>query len=494
MKHLSLKTLGNAVLTLVKKVKTLEVALKRKSKKGNPQLELQEKGVIDSGCSRHMTGNKSYLLEYEEIDGGFVAFGGDPKGGKITGMVKRTGKLDFKDVYFVKELKFNLFSVSQMCDKKNSVLFTDTECVVLSPEFKLLDENHVLLRVPRKDNMYSVDLKNIVPSGGLTYLFAKATLCDNGTKFKNKVMNQFCEMKGIKREFSVARTPQQNGVTERKNRTLIEAARTMLADSKLPTTFWAEAVNTACYVQNRVLGIKPHNKTSYELFLHPTKKCHLLAHGFRKIISYDISKEKPMSNKELESKVEDMVEEVKTKMGELFGTYKERFDFSINQIRVWVSNGSESLHPNNEDNDFLNDYYNVDATSSYETETELDRYLREPKIELRKGQSLDILQWWKVNGPRFPIVSKMARENQAMDLLGRVFDAVGYQGEKRENGFDFCSHIKLVPKSILKCPQKLDATRVAISNDFNRYSMPRDQPPLGIILKLSIEISLSLLV
>ncbi|GJV23715.1 putative ribonuclease H-like domain-containing protein [Tanacetum coccineum] len=216
---------------------------------------------------------------------------------------------------------------------------------------KLLDENHVLLRVPRNDNMYSVDLKNIVPSGGLTCLFAKAILdesnlwhrrlghinfktlnklvrgnlvrslplkifennhtcvtcqkgkqhkascktktdetseilktfingkenlidlkvkvirCDNGTEFKNKVMNQFCEMKGIKREFSVARTPQQNGVAERKNRTLIEAARTMLADSKLPTTFWVEAVNTACYVQNRVLVIKPHNKTPYKLFL-----------------------------------------------------------------------------------------------------------------------------------------------------------------------------------------------------------------------------------
>ncbi|GKE66002.1 putative ribonuclease H-like domain-containing protein, partial [Tanacetum coccineum] len=81
------------------------------------------------------------------------------------------------------------------------------------------------------------------------------------------VMNQFCEKKGIKREFSVSKTPQQNGVAERKNRTLIEAARTMLADSKLPTTFWAEAVNTACYVQNRVLVIKPQNKTPYELFL-----------------------------------------------------------------------------------------------------------------------------------------------------------------------------------------------------------------------------------
>ncbi|GJU20639.1 ribonuclease H-like domain-containing protein [Tanacetum coccineum] len=261
---------------------------------GNPQLEFQEKVVIDSGCSRHMTGNKSYLSDYKEIDVGFVAFGGDPKGGRVTGKGKiSTGKLDFDDV----------------------VLFTNTECVVLSPDFKLLDENHVLLRVPRKDNMYSVDLKNIVPSGGLTCLFAKATLdesnlwhkrlghinfktlnklvrgnlardlplkkfenshtcvaCQKGKQHKascktKTVMNQFCQMKGIKREFSIARTPQQNGVAKRKNKTLIEAARTMLADSKLPTTFWAEAVNTACYVQIRVLVINPYNKTLYELFL-----------------------------------------------------------------------------------------------------------------------------------------------------------------------------------------------------------------------------------
>ncbi|GJR10602.1 putative ribonuclease H-like domain-containing protein [Tanacetum coccineum] len=79
-------------------------------------------------------------------------------------------------------------------------------------------------------------------------------------------MDDFCREKGIKREYSVARTPQQNGVAERKNRTLIEAARTMLADSKLPTTFWAEIVSTACYVQNRVLIVKPQNKTPYELF------------------------------------------------------------------------------------------------------------------------------------------------------------------------------------------------------------------------------------
>ncbi|GKB50248.1 ribonuclease H-like domain-containing protein [Tanacetum coccineum] len=238
----------------------------------------QDKGVIDSGCSRHMTRNMSYVTNYEEIDGGYVAFGGNPKGGKITGKgTIKTGNLDFENVYFVRELKFNVFSVSKICDKKNSVLFNDTKYIVLSPNFKLIDESQVLLRVPRKKNMYSVDLKNIVPKSGLTCLFAKATSdesklwhrrlatkdetsgilmsfrtgienivdhkvkvirCDNGTEFKNSEMNQFCKKK----------------------------ARTMLADSKLPTTFWVEAVNTACYVQNRVLVFKPHNKTPYELF------------------------------------------------------------------------------------------------------------------------------------------------------------------------------------------------------------------------------------
>ncbi|GKA89454.1 putative ribonuclease H-like domain-containing protein [Tanacetum coccineum] len=154
---------------------------------GNPQQDLKNKGVIDSGCSRHMTGNRSYLTDYEEIDGGFVAFGGNSKGGKIT------------------------------------------------------------RKVPRKDNMYSVDLKNVVPQGGLTYLFEKATpdesnlwhrrlghvnfktmnklvrgnlvrgienlidlrvkviRCDNGTEFKNRVINQFCEMKGRKPALSFMR-------------------------------------------------------------------------------------------------------------------------------------------------------------------------------------------------------------------------------------------------------------------------------------------------
>ncbi|GJX26355.1 ribonuclease H-like domain-containing protein [Tanacetum coccineum] len=265
-------------------------------------------------------------LDFKKFDGGYVTFEGGAKGGKITGKgTLETGKLDFEDVYFVKELQFNLFSVSQMCDKKNSVLFTDTGYFIMSPDYKLGDESQVLLKVPRKNNMYSVDMKNIVPKESLTCLVEKATLdesmlwyrklaskdetsgilksfitqiknlvdkkvkiirCDNGTKFKNRVMSEFCEKKGIKKEFSIARTPQKNGVTERRNRILIEVARTMLADSKLPTTFWAEVVNTVCYGQNRVLVVNPHNKTPYELFRGRTPVWYIVYHNTGSILGF----------------------------------------------------------------------------------------------------------------------------------------------------------------------------------------------------------------
>ncbi|GJR22035.1 putative ribonuclease H-like domain-containing protein [Tanacetum coccineum] len=211
--------------------------------RGKPQQD--DKGFVDSGCSRHMTGNIDYLSDFKEFDGGYVAIGGGAYGGRITGKgTLKTDSLDFKDT---------------------------------------------LLKIPRKDNMYSFDMKNIVPKESLTCLVAKATLdksmlwhrrlghinfkninkfvkdnlvrglptkhfeneqtyvaclkekqhrasldkkvkiirSDNGTEFKNKVMDDFCREKGIKREYSIAKTPQQNGVAERRNMTLIEAARTI---------------------------------------------------------------------------------------------------------------------------------------------------------------------------------------------------------------------------------------------------------------------------
>ncbi|GJZ81510.1 hypothetical protein Tco_0646504 [Tanacetum coccineum] len=130
-------------------------------KKGKPQQD--DTGFVDSRCSRHITGNIAYLSDFKEFDGGYVTFGGGAHSGRISGKgTLKTDSLDFEDVYFVNELNFNLFSVSQMCDKKNYVLFTDTECLVLSPNFKLPDESHILLKIPRKDNMYSFDMKNIV--------------------------------------------------------------------------------------------------------------------------------------------------------------------------------------------------------------------------------------------------------------------------------------------------------------------------------------------
>ncbi|GJU48375.1 ribonuclease H-like domain-containing protein [Tanacetum coccineum] len=179
---------------------------------GDPQVALKDTGLFD------MTGNKSYLTDYQDYDGGFVAFARSSKGGKITGKGKiRTGKLDFEDVYFVKELKFNLFSVSQMCDRKNNVLFTKSECLILSPEFKLPDESQA---INDESKMWHRRLGHI--------------------NFKN--INKLVKgnlVRGIKRGFSNAKTPQQNGVAERKNRTLIEA----------------------------VLVTKPHNKTPYELLI-----------------------------------------------------------------------------------------------------------------------------------------------------------------------------------------------------------------------------------
>nr|GEY41251.1 hypothetical protein [Tanacetum cinerariifolium] len=102
-----------------------------------------------------------------------------------------------------------------------------------------------------KDDTSSILRNFITEIENLKDLKVKIIKCYNGGEFKNQEMNEFCTKKGIRREFGNARTPHQNGVAERRNKTLIEAAGNMLADAKLPVTFWAEAVNTACYVQNR---------------------------------------------------------------------------------------------------------------------------------------------------------------------------------------------------------------------------------------------------
>nr|GEY31327.1 hypothetical protein [Tanacetum cinerariifolium] len=136
-------------------------------------------------------------------------------------------------------------------------------CLVITDDFSIFT---LVFFLATKDETNRILKSFITEIENLVEKKVKIIRCDNGTEFKNRFMNEFYEEKCIKREYSVARTPEQNRVAERRNKTLIEAARTRLADSKLPVTFWAEAVNTACYVQNRVLVVKPHFKTPYELF------------------------------------------------------------------------------------------------------------------------------------------------------------------------------------------------------------------------------------
>nr|GFC22724.1 hypothetical protein [Tanacetum cinerariifolium] len=220
---------------------------------GSSQNNIDDKGYWDSSCSRHMTCNISYLFDYEPFDGGYVSFG---EGGcKITGKgTIKTGKLEFENVYFVKDLKHNLVrGLPTKCFENN---YTCTAC--------LKGKQHKAswtFFLKSKDETSGILKKFITEIENLKDLKVKIIRCDNGGEFRNKEMNEFCLQKGIKREFSNARTPQQNDVAERRNRTLIEAARTMLADAKIPVTFWAKAVNTTCYVQNKVLVNKSHNKT-----------------------------------------------------------------------------------------------------------------------------------------------------------------------------------------------------------------------------------------
>ncbi|GJW87116.1 putative ribonuclease H-like domain-containing protein [Tanacetum coccineum] len=186
------------------------------------------KPSADSGCSRSMTGNKEKLDDFVKIIGG------------------KQHKASYKAITAVS-------TISAPLQLLHMDLFGPTS-------IRSIDHKY-----------YSLDFITFIENQFTNKV--KAIRCDNGTEFKNFKLIELCGSKGLEGDYSNARTPQQNRVAERKNRTLIEAARTMLADSKLPTMFWTEAVSTACYVLNRVLVTKPHNKTPYELVsgkVHPS--------------------------------------------------------------------------------------------------------------------------------------------------------------------------------------------------------------------------------
>ena len=346
---------------------------------------------MDSGCSKHMTGDPSRFSSFKSKESGFVTFGDNSKG-KILGIgdIGNIYSPCIKNVLLVDNLKHNLLSISQLCDIGFRVVFESSKCSIEN-----VSTNEVIFLGVRKDNVYVIDVdsfdsknkcltvmndnswlwhrrlghasmdsisklvrKDLViglpsipfvkdklcdacqfgkqiktsfhskkeisttrplqllhidlfgPSriaslGGKYYAFVivddfsrftwvifltlKSDVLENFVKFCKNVQNEkgysitsvrsdhggefdndalelFCDDHGFNHNFSAPRTPQQNGVVERKNRTIQEMARSMLNEISLPKYFWAEAVNTSCYILNRVF-IRPNmNKTPYELW------------------------------------------------------------------------------------------------------------------------------------------------------------------------------------------------------------------------------------
>ncbi|GJS55875.1 retrovirus-related pol polyprotein from transposon TNT 1-94 [Tanacetum coccineum] len=237
---------------------------------------------LDSDCSRHMIGVKQYLHIYLKEPGPKVVFGDDSS--RDTGgysLVNCNG-ITFTRVAYVNGLKHNLISISQLCDANFKVLFTKTQRTIFN------QNDEVVLIAPRRRDVYIIDMSSFNKESN-AYFFAKASprmsiqgtprnmenlnevrvkelRSDNGTEFKNHKLEEFYDEKGISHNFSSPCTSEQNGVAERKNRTLIEAAKTMLNSAKLPKQFWGEAANTACYTQNRSIIMKRHGKTIYDVF------------------------------------------------------------------------------------------------------------------------------------------------------------------------------------------------------------------------------------
>ncbi|KAI3706163.1 hypothetical protein L1987_76421 [Smallanthus sonchifolius] len=245
-----------------------------------------------------MTGNRSILSNFRHFNGGYVAFGSDSKGGSITGQgTVSNERMSIDKDNLVRGLPNKEFQLEDHCiaclkgkqhkssHKPKTLNTNDTplkllhmdlfgpknimsmgkksNCLVITDDYTRFSWVYFLRT---KDETTEILKSYILMIENQSNQKVKIIRCDQGTEFKNHTLNCFCESKGIEWQYSAPRTPQQNGFAERRNRTLIESTRSMLADSKLPLTFWAEAVSTVCYVQNRVLIVKPLNKTPYELW------------------------------------------------------------------------------------------------------------------------------------------------------------------------------------------------------------------------------------
>ncbi|GJT22262.1 integrase, catalytic region, zinc finger, CCHC-type containing protein [Tanacetum coccineum] len=242
--------------------------------------------IIDSGCSKHMTGNLKLLTNFVEKFLGTVKFGNDQIAPILGYGDLVQGTITIKRVYYVEGFNHNLFSIGQFCDADLEVAFRKSTCYIRDLK------GNDLLTGSRGTDLYSITLQDSTTPNPIC-LMAKATSSkdetpgvlidfltlvqrglhaqvttvrtDKGTEFLNKTLHAYFAKEGIRHETSTARTPEQNGVVERRNRTLVEAARTMLSAAKVPLFFWAEAIATACFTQNRSLVIPRHEKTPYHI-------------------------------------------------------------------------------------------------------------------------------------------------------------------------------------------------------------------------------------
>ncbi|GJU44862.1 retrovirus-related pol polyprotein from transposon TNT 1-94 [Tanacetum coccineum] len=393
--------------------------------KPNVSMPLGTLFIVDSGCSKHMTGNLKLLTNFVEKFLGTVKFGNDQIAPILGYGDLVQGTITIKRVYYVEGLNHNLFSVGQFCDADLEVAFRKSTCYIrdlkgndlltgsrgtdlysitlqdsTSPNpiclmakatssqawlwhrrlshlnfdtINLLSKNNIVNGLPKlkfvKDHLCSscelgkakrksfhtkttpsskrrlqllhmdlcgpmrvesingkkyvlvivddysrytwthflrskdetpgvlIDFLTLVQRG----LHAQVTTVrtDKGTEFLNKTLHAYFAKEGIRHETSTARTPEQNGVVERRNRTLVEAARTMLSAAKVPLFFWAEAIATACFTQNRSLVIPRHEKTP----------CHI------------INARKPQENVSQAAETETTSNELDLLFGPLFDEY-----------------------------------------------------------------------------------------------------------------------------------------------------------------------------
>nr|GEV10024.1 hypothetical protein [Tanacetum cinerariifolium] len=261
--------------------------------------------IVDSGCSKHMTGYLKLLINFVEKFSGTVKFGNDQIAPILGYGDLVQGAVMIKRVYYVEGLNHNLFSVGQFCDADLEVAFRKSTCYIRNLKgndlltawlwhrrlshlnfntINLLSKNDIVVGLPKlkfiKDHLCSsCELEKAKQKSFHTHmdlcgpmlvqrgLHAQVRIVqtNKGMEFLNQTLHAYFASEGILHQTSVARTPEQNGVVERRNRTLVEAARTMLSAAKVPLFFWAEAIATLCFTQNRSLAIPRHEKTPYHI-------------------------------------------------------------------------------------------------------------------------------------------------------------------------------------------------------------------------------------